>query len=244
MLSVDETFQLSRVIQDPNSSEKKKTKAVNKLIEHNMGLVIYYVKHWIRSKSSIKWDSEETCDLLQLGALGLKRAAEKYDYTRGYQFTTYAYNWIRQAVGRYHMETRSTIRVPEHVVREVINYRRQADKSNVVMSEKLLLAVKALDCTSYDIPAGDNENNMLDAIADTKETVIDKADTVEFLMNLAKLEDHTKDMLRDHYVTGTPLSKVAASLGISDSEIRKRLYRAQCLMRIASRYNRQVPVTH
>jgi RNA polymerase sigma factor (sigma-70 family) len=244
LLSPDETIELSRIIQDPNSSEKKRTKAINKLIEHNLRFVITYVKHWVSSKSSIKWDSEETCDLLQLGALGLRRAAEKYDYTRGYRFTTYAYNWIRQAIGRYTMESRSTIRIPEHAHRQVINYRLEKDKSKAVVTDTLLCAIKALDCTSYDIPTGESENNLLDVIADTKETVIDKADTVEFLMNLAKLEDHTKDMLRDHYIIGTPLPKVAEKIGISCSEICKRIRLAQAMMRVASCYNRQVPVTH
>jgi len=238
-----ELIELSRVIQNPETTERRKTKAVNKMIEHNLRLVIHFVKHWISSKSTIKWDSEETCDLLQLGALGLKRAAEKYDYTRGYKFSTYAYNWIRQGVGRYYLENRSSIRIPEHIMRQVINFRSENNNEFYYSDEKIVAARQALNCTSYDIPTQKGESSLHEVIADKTEYVQDPGKAVEFLMNLAKLEEETRQMFRDYYFNKISMAKIAKNRKISDSEVRKRFCRAERLMRVAVRYNRQVPVT-
>ena len=102
-------------------------KVVNKICEHNLRLVPNVVRKYINKRMGFTMGSEVVSDLLQQGYIGLRRAAEKYDATRGFGFSTYAYPWIYQAFTRWHNSHDRAIYVPEGTMTEVL-YRKRHGK--------------------------------------------------------------------------------------------------------------------
>lgn len=84
--------------------------AKKELVEHNLRLVVSVAKQYV-NKSRLTF-----LDLIQEGNLGLIKAADKFDYTLGYKFSTYATYWIKQSISRAIVEQSKTIRLPDHIV--------------------------------------------------------------------------------------------------------------------------------
>lgn len=175
--------------------------AKDKLIQCNLRLVLFVAKKYSHSKRSIE-------DLVQDGNIGLMTAVDRFDYTRGFKFSTYAYNWINQSITRELANQNKTIRIPVHLI-ERINQMHRAERALSVSlgyepSDEEI--AKKMECTveqvrnmhaisqtivSLDAPVGeDHESTYGDFIVDQTATKVDEeAERKDLQDKLSKVMD-------------------------------------------------------
>ncbi len=171
LLTAEEEVELAKRIEAGDADAKKQ------LISANLRLVVSLARHYVGRGMQL-------LDLIQEGNLGLIKAAEKFDYRRGYKFSTYATWWIRQAISRAIADQARTIRIPVHMVEHVnrlMRVRRELtqeltrDPTTEEIAQRMNLSVKRVEeliCLtseprSIDAPVGEEEDSRFgDFIAD------------------------------------------------------------------------------
>lgn len=145
VLSDTQVIQLTRKIQDPETTSQARRKAVNVLVTHNLRIVVKVVIPFLKLRGIKEVSDDRISDYLQQGVLGLIRAAEKFDPTKGYKFTTYAYRWVRQSIGRYHYNNYSMIYIPENTLTAMLNGHVNRTKPELVSAARQACSIDSLD---------------------------------------------------------------------------------------------------
>lgn len=230
----DDVKRLNRAIFDANRAKQK-------LAETNLRLVVSIAKKYVGRGMSF-------LDLIQEGNMGLMKAVDKYDYNRGFKFSTYATWWIRQAITRAIADQARTIRIPVHMVETInklVRIQRQLvqdlgrDPSNEEIAEQMGIEVEkvqeirkiAQEPVSLETPIGEEEDSHLgDFIED--DTAINPDDAANYSMLRDQLNDVLSCLgarekrvlqLRFGLIDGTPrtLEEVGKEFDVTRERIRQ-----------------------
>jgi len=239
LLTAEEEVELAKRIEEGDAEAKER------MINSNLRLVVSLAKRY-------QGQDLPLLDLIQEGIIGLIRASEKFDWRRGYKFSTYASFWIRQAIQRGIANKSRTIRIPVHIgqrERKIGRVQRELQATlgreptdaevaaEAKLSEREVREAKeaARVVTSLDRPVGEEEDTSLGALIPSGERSPEEEVEIALQQDavraaLDRLPEREREVVKLRYgINGddpTPLREAGRRLGISSEEVRRLARRA------------------
>ena len=259
-LTPEEEKELGKIIREGVPGSREVMDARNKLVQANLCLVFHFAKKYIGRGLDIM-------DINTLGVIGLIKAAEKFDYSLGFKFSTYASWWVKQGISRGIADEADSIRVPVHMKETMIRVKRVknelfqmngvvpsardiADYTGLPLEKVLDVFDYSYNYVSMSTPVGEEQDSTMEEFIEDA----DAEDPCDFAINeglkealeeiLSEMGGREADILRQRFGIGSSraktLEEIARENNVTRERIRQLESRALNTIRRTPRFRRKL----